>query len=183
MKYLSNQVFHVTSIKAYENILKDNKIFHNKDEKFPINTSSKGSYGRLKGFVCLFDLRGKDESVIENTLNCYNFLVPDCSEERCSDYIENNSAYFILKPESYKKLIPNSTGWQEDQCKLFVPKTECWFPGDMPLEHVSKILLVRIHRDVPVQDSLGYEIYQIHRSLEKGDLSSEDMKIKSPFDD
>jgi hypothetical protein len=73
---LENQVFHVTTRAAFDGIQQTGEIKNNKSGTLPINTSSTASYGRLQGYVCLFDLRNKSEEVIRHTLECYYFLGP-----------------------------------------------------------------------------------------------------------
>lgn len=56
---LRDKVFHVTTAKAFESIRKDGFIYGNQDAKYPLNESSLNSFGRYRGWVCLFDLSGK----------------------------------------------------------------------------------------------------------------------------
>ncbi len=78
---LRDKVFHVTTAKAFENIQKDGFIYGNQDAKYPLNEGSLKSFGRCRGWVCLFDLRGKSDKEIENGLNCYYFLMPSWFKE------------------------------------------------------------------------------------------------------
>src|SRR3989337_4365420 len=74
---LRDKVFHVTTAKAFENIQKDVFIYGNQDAKYPLNPTSLNSFGRCRGWVCLFDLRGKSDEEIDNVLSrFYNFLRP-----------------------------------------------------------------------------------------------------------
>jgi len=57
---LKNEVFHVTSIENFQQILKDGKVISNADKKFKYSyPQSENSYGRKRGYICLFDLRNK----------------------------------------------------------------------------------------------------------------------------
>ena len=103
--YLKGQVFHVTTQKAHEQIVKDSFISHNQNKKFPLNCASQKSYGRLNGFVCLFDLRGKSDDTIKETLAKYNFLAPSWFEEIHKDYAVHKLAYLIYASEYFDEIV------------------------------------------------------------------------------
>jgi hypothetical protein len=66
---LRDRVFHVTSQENFEKIREAGAILHNRDERFPLNAASEASFGRRRGWVCLFDLCGCAKKVLDRTLD------------------------------------------------------------------------------------------------------------------
>ncbi len=141
LKKLFGTVFHVTTKTAFEQIQKDGYVYHNRNGRFGLNTGSKKSFGLNNGWICLFDLRNENKTSIEETLEKYFFLRPSWFIQ--PDFMESNLVYLFLHPNEYYSLIPNEIA----KSGQYVPKTECWFPGDMPLTCVIKALHVRIIQD------------------------------------
>jgi hypothetical protein len=162
---LRENVFHVTTIKAYESILKDGFIFANQEGQYLINVGSQKSVGRYKGWVCLFDLRGKNDKEIDAALNCYYFLGPHWFEEYSPDYTELKLAYLIISSSHYIHLIPNKvarTCWTDGSgYTQYIPKVECWFPGNLPVDYIEKVLRVRIYASVPKDNPFLYAHHMI----------------------
>ena len=145
---LRENVFHITTAIAYKNILKDGFIFGNQDENYPINTGSLKSFGRYRGWVCLFDLRGKSDKEIEDALTHYYFLGPSWFKEYFENYTESRLVYLIMSDAYYHQLRPNWEGRKslnDGSCfTQYIPDVECWFPGKMPIELIEKAICVRI---------------------------------------
>lgn len=161
LRRLNGRVFHVTTAAAFENIQRDNFIFHNKSGRFPIHTSSEISFGRKNGWVCLFDLRCQSDDAIQDALEKYDFLRPDWLVDHELDQTVSHLAYLFLHPEKYSVLIPNSQG---QLCDFFIPKVECWYPGDMPLDNIEEVLFVRIAENAPA-DPISRILYNIENGL------------------
>ncbi len=158
---LRDKVFHVTTVKAFESIQKDGFIYGNQDAKYPLNESSLKSFGRCRGWVCLFDLRGKGDKEIENGLNCYYFLMPSWFEElnESEHYTEWRLVYLYLSHAYYKDLTPNREASQNDKRSQFIPEVECWYPGNIPIGHIEKSLCVRIRRTFNLDSDLDKYSY------------------------
>ncbi len=134
--YLTGFVFHKTDQRGYEGICKSGVIENNQDAKFPFSYhSSNISYGRDKGYVCLFDFRDAALFEINETLLRYTFL---------PSFQDNYTVYYFhLKKAYYSELIPVSAAREEvGYNKMWIPYTECWFPGDIPIEYISHVTKV-----------------------------------------
>ncbi|HHT9106196.1 MAG TPA: hypothetical protein ACFYD7_10020 [Candidatus Wujingus californicus] len=158
LSVLKGAVFHLTTQASYKSILKDGMIYNNKDGRFDIKKSlSQNSFGRLAGYVCLFDLRDKDDDAIEDILNKkYPFLGPPWfrqPKQPCDDYDEWNLAYLILSPKYYEKLIPYEKSIKyfnvSDVWQQVIPHAETWISDHIPLEWISIVYLVRIRERLP----------------------------------
>jgi hypothetical protein len=165
LRRLRENVFHVTTIEACGSILRDGFVFASKTGKYPINTGSQKSVGRYRGWVCLFDLRGKTEKEIDEALNCYYFLGPHWFEEYSPNYTELKLAYLILSPSCYQHLIPNEivrTCWNDGSgYTQYIPRVECWFPGNLPIDYVERVLYVRICKQAQKDNSFLYAHHMI----------------------
>jgi hypothetical protein len=150
---LSNQVFHVTTRDALKGIQETGEISNNKSGALPINTSSNNSYGRLHGYVCLFDLRNKTEKEVQNTLDCYYFLGPTWFMKHGRKFCYWNLAYLFLKKEFHDKLIPNFSVfeyWRKSEDYLqAIPDTEVWVEGRIPLSWIERVLKVKVRETTP----------------------------------
>jgi len=158
---LRGKVFHLTTKKAFEKIKTDGFIFNNKNGRFGLNTSSENSFGREQGWICFFDLRNKSDQDIEETLIRYNFLGPSWFCEYGVEFSEMNMAYLILNSSSYDKLIRNESpksSWIENKKgMMYIPETECWYPGDLPLSFIKETIVVRIFQDAPKHNRFLYD--------------------------
>ena len=164
--HLEGQVFHLTRRTSFVGIEKESFIKHNKDEIFKYNTSSKDSYGCKNGYVCLFDLRSVDINDMGYTLENYYFYRPQWFVEYIEndvdvkkEYNESNLAYLIVNPLFYDKLIPNENVNCSDG--FMIPDVECWFPGDMPIKYIKKVIFVQIRRNEP-RSQLEKNLEEIH---------------------
>ena len=159
---LRNKVFHVTTAKALESIQKDGFIYENKNAKYPLNESSLKSFGRCRGWVCLFDLRGKSDEEIDNVLSrFYNFLRPKwfVKLNESEYYNESRLVYLCLSQAYYNELVPNREASQNDKRSQFIPEVECWYPGNIPIGHIEKSLCVRIRRTFNLDSDLDKYSY------------------------
>lgn len=149
---LRENIFHLTTAKAYKRILKDGFIFGNQYEKYPMNPGSLESFGRDRGWVCLFDLRGKSDKEIDDSLMKYYFLGPCWFKEIFQSYTESRLVYLIMLKACFDQLVPNQEGiesWTNGSgFTQFIPNVECWFPGKLPIELISEALCVRIRNSV-----------------------------------
>lgn len=168
---LKGTVFHVTTQNSYKSIVKCGMICNNKDGRFSLNTSSQNSFGRLAGYVCLFDLRNKDEDEIDDILGRYYFLGPSWFKMCYENYFEWNLAYFILSPAHYDKLIPYKKAVEDNRISGVwphaVPHAETWVSSHIPLEWISKVYLVVIKQQAPSQGTHLRVLYEIERDLKK----------------
>lgn len=142
---LKGTVFHITSEAALDLIKKSGAIEHNKGKRFKLNTNSEMSFGRLMGWVCLFDLRHATPELITDTLNSYNFFLPpgDLGRE-----ISNVLAYLILDSTYFDRLIPyelhNNHVRKTGQYPMAIPKVETWIADKVPLTWIKKVILASI---------------------------------------
>lgn len=135
---LVGKVFHATDFNGYKGIMSLGVIESNKEGKrqstYP---QSENSYGRKRGFVCLFDLRDRKDEDVEWTLKKYYFLR--------IRYYEDMVFYFILKDSKYCEIISAETAKsQTGGSEVFIPESECWYPGDLKIDFIEKILCVTI---------------------------------------
>ena len=161
LRHLTGKIFHVTTATAFDHIQRDKVIFHNKSGRLPIHTSSENSYGRKNGWICLFDLRSHNDKIIRDALLKYDFLRPSWLVDHKMEQTESHLTYLFLKPTSYSDLIPNSQG---QPYAFYVPHVECWYPGDMSLEHIDSVLFVRIVENVTT-DPLLRALYYVEYGL------------------
>jgi hypothetical protein len=158
LKQLIGQVFHLTTKQAFEQIKSEGFVFHNQSQRFNINTGSENSSGRKRGWVCLFDLRNKSGEDIGETLIRYNFLGPEWFRVSNKEFSELNLTYLILDSSFYEKIVPNEEvkEWiKKKQSEFYIPRTECWYPGDMPLACIHEAIVVKIFQDVPKDNSIS----------------------------
>lgn len=172
LERLKGQVFHLTTINAYDEIKISGEISNNQTGTFPINTGSQHSYGRLHGCVCLFDLRHNDPEIIEKTLNCYYFLGPTWFSKHGRKYNSWDLAYLMLDQRHYDKIIPNSrvhdhyhdTG---DYLQA-IPTSEVWINTKVPLTWINKILFARIREPIPDRNTIeGIHYWAVYNTWDK----------------
>ncbi len=154
---LFGNIFHLTTNTAFEQIRKDGYVYHNRDGRLGINTCSEKSFGRNNGYVCLFDLRNENEITIEETLMRYDFLGPSWFTHYAREFMELNLVYLLLHSDEYDRLISNEIA----KSGQYVPKTECWYPGNMPLHCIREAFIVKIVKDPPKKDTLAFALYMM----------------------
>jgi hypothetical protein len=135
---LKGKVFHVTSLEAYKEIVRDGMIVSNIEGQFRYTfPQSAISYGRKRGYVCLFDLRNKSNKVIEEALWKYYFLNPP--------FCQNKPVFLILSSKLYSDLIYDTQAKREaGYNEMYIPYIECWYRDNIPLEKIDKIIEVTI---------------------------------------
>lgn len=139
---MRGQVFHLTTKDAFCAILRDAAIGHNRGARYPLNHGSAGSFGRLQGYVCLYDLRGASPQRLALTRKLCDFLYPAWLAEGRGQ----NLVYLHLRPEAFPRLVPNATAFHLGRLTgriwKYLPGAECWYPGDLPLSEVGEVLHV-----------------------------------------
>ena len=149
---LREQVFHVTSHDGFLSIETVGLISANKEGSFG-NTyhRSAESFGRKHGYVCLFDFRNQPDEAVEWGLFCFDSLLPP--------QLGNDLVFLMLSPESYTRILlwgdPSCPKDDEKYSVRRIPRVECWYPGDMPLPEINRVLFVHVNRSVPPPDSLS----------------------------
>jgi hypothetical protein len=135
---LRNKIFHVTSADKLNLIEKQGIIKPNAAGLLGLTFSQSAySYGRRRGYVCLFDLRNKSKETIEHALDGFYFLAP----RPLGDTI----AFLILSPAVESELITDQQAYAEIGYKeMYVPNVECWYPCALPLSQIEEIILVEI---------------------------------------
>ncbi|HET8761398.1 MAG TPA: hypothetical protein VFN94_10030 [Nitrospiria bacterium] len=139
---LVNQVFHVTSYERYLKIAESGHISHNADDRHGhIYGQSLNSIGRKLKAVCLFDLRNKDLTSIEFELGCYHLpTVPQFGR---------TVTFLFLKTSEYARLVQwDSLDSNDKMSGQHIPKIESWYPGDLVVSKLSKVLIVDVDRPV-----------------------------------
>ena len=138
---LKDEIFHVTSYSRFEKIEEARFIKSNVNGELGYTyPQSENSYGRKRGYICLFDLRRKTEEEIQHGLDCFYFLgIRELS---------NKQVHLILKDEYYAKLIYTEQAKAEIGFKeMWIPYVECWYPEDLPLSNIKEMIIVNIQRD------------------------------------
>lgn len=157
LTHLRRKVFHLTTLSAYRSILNAGKILHNKDGRFDLNTSSENSFGRLMGYVCLFDLRNDHPDIIESALSCYPFLGPHWFSRRKNGWMVSELAYLLLDPACLETTIPNSRAYDHYKATgmwhSYIPKVEVWMKGHVPLDWIDTVLLTKLTERAPAPGS------------------------------
>jgi len=142
MPKLKGNVFHVTSKSNFKGILKKNQIKNNKKYDFAFTFGqSKNSYGRKRGYVCLFDLRFATEEQIVESFYKYYFLNPD--------HVNNNPIFLIISEDLYPSLISWEKAKNECNVKeMYIPYIECWYPGDISVDKIKEVIEVEVNEDI-----------------------------------
>ena len=149
---LRGGVFHVTPRNRLEGITSSQAVLHNRDERFEYATDgSDNSYGRLRGWVCLFDFREKSDSVLNNVRSDFQYEDPFKTPihpmlQMSGDSLNDSAAYLFLQPAAYGQLISAATAVQEPRPRTLIRDVECWWPGNLPLTMIASILIVDIDR-------------------------------------
>lgn len=175
MYHLGGTVFHLTTAKAYRNIRKTKAICSNANGQFPVNTASENSFGRCRGWVCLFDFRGKTDAEIEDGRLRYNFLGPSWFWQYFKEYKKLDIIYLILSESCYHEIVPNKVAWEAfratGEYKHFVPDVECWFPDSLSLTKIRKTLVLRVIESAP-SGGISRELYDMeYRSRRRSNES------------
>jgi hypothetical protein len=132
---LRETVFHVTRESSLIGIRRSGYIDTNPTGQYATPFGFPSSYGRRKGYVCLFDLRGKTDEDILFGHDCLSFTHPVALGDRV--------AYLILSSGAHDELIPEHDAILDigEHCSRdWVPRIECWYPGPLSVSHISAIL-------------------------------------------
>ena len=136
---LLGTVFHVTSSAGLAGIRASGLIRSNQDGSIKSTyPQSEASYGRRRGYVCLFDLRSVTGQQLEDALMKFDFLDPSGAKDQDPAFL------FLAEPE-HKELIPCTTA--RGTPEVWVPYIESWYPRDLPITRISRILEVRVARE------------------------------------
>lgn len=151
---LVNRVFHVTSADGCQGILSSGAIKNNKNENFNLTfPQSKSSYGRKKGYICLFDLRNTNDYQIDDALIHYYFLNPH--------FTKANPHFLFIDQELYPQLI----NWREAKEEIghygmWVPHIECWYPKDIIVDYITEIFAAKVEgrpsEEIFIKNGLSY---------------------------
>jgi len=140
---LLGKVFHVTTKDACSAIMAEKTIKNNMkgDYKFRF-PQSENSYGRKRGYICLFDLRSATTQQIQDALMKFYFLNPFRNK--------SDPYFFIVSSSAWSQLIDTSVAKSEIGFKeMWIPDVECWFPKDLSLDHVDEVIEVKIDHSLP----------------------------------
>lgn len=148
LPYLEGLIFHYTTQDAYRKILADGRIKHNKDNKFELGASSGNSYGRKRGYICVFNLKEIDREVINHSLLYhYNFLEPPWFKKYYKDRTESKLVFLVVNNKYQDLLVGSKEALGSPD--HHVPKIECWFCDHIPINHIERVVSVDIVRSVP----------------------------------
>ena len=140
---LKDKIFHVTSYERFIKIQKSGFIKSNADGKLGY-TFSQNSYGRKRGYICLFDLRSKTDEEINIGLECLYFLdIHDLGDKQVHLIFNEEYDYKLIDTKQAKAEI----GFKE----LWIPYVECWYPEDLPLSNIKDMITVNIKRNPEVE--------------------------------
>lgn len=158
---LKGKVFHVTNEVGLNGIIADELIKNNKDNKYAYTFGqSKNSYGRLRGYTCLVDLRSVSEEKLNDALCCYYFLDPSHENDR--------NFFLIIDQKLHEKLIPWHKAKQEKPfSEMWVPYIEAWYPGDIRSKFINKIIEIKIYRDPNSDAEILRKVSKKQRQLKK----------------
>lgn len=138
---LMGRVFHLTPTASYDAIRRTGKVLHNRDGNYELNTSSQFSYGRMNGYVCLFDLRENNEKILEEIKFRYPLLYPSWFSIEKDGWDITEVTYLLLNPGYYSAIIPNSAAPPPtEHCKHIRPG-EVWIEDHIPLEWIDTVIL------------------------------------------
>ena len=135
---LRSRVFHVTSGRGLEGIQTSHSVSANIDGKLGFTfPQSENSFGRRRGYVCMFDLRGISEEHLKFALEGFFFLDPYGRRE--------NPVFLFLAPARYGDIIHSRVAKPRGG-EMWIPYVEAWYPRDLPLSEIDQVLSVKIER-------------------------------------
>lgn len=138
---LRGTVFHVTSQVGFEGIQATDSVYANGDGRFPFTfPQSENGFGRRRGYVCLFDLREVTDEQLTHALEGYYFLDPFGKKQ--------NPIFLFLSPDSYDQVI-HWSATKGDYTEMWVPYVEAWYPRDLPLSIIVKVLALDVEHPAP----------------------------------
>ena len=129
---LKEKVFHITPYLRFLSIINSGMLKPN----MPLSPIGRvNSFARHRKWISFFDLRNKDDSIINDSLNKLDFLVPHQFKCRC--------LYFFLSEESYPMLIEDPPDCDYRKY-MRVPEVESYYPEALPLNQISFVLDVKV---------------------------------------
>jgi len=132
---LREQVFHVTNIEAYSKIVECGYLECNINGKYS-PTWNEQYYGKKRNLICLFDLRGITDAVIDQFRPCCDFIY--------DSHFGVTSAYLLLSKESCPDIIPNKVAVDKTQySEFFVPRLEAWYLRKLTIRQIEKVIIVK----------------------------------------
>ncbi len=135
---LLGNVFHFTTSRSWNNIQSCAYVDTNQTGKYrTTSVHSQQSLGHHLDAVCMFDLRGKEETVFRK-----DWILFDYFNRR---WTTEPSYFLILAPQhlsSIKTLRDIDETLKQD--KMYIPEVESWHLGKLPLERVELIYQVQI---------------------------------------
>ena len=166
-KKLLGSIFHLTRQSSLSQILKDGHIAHNQDARFGLNTSSQNSFGRNRGYVCLFDFQNITEEILEDIIRRYYVYSPSWFEEIVGENKVWKLAYLFVDPKIYDRIIPNEAASSliltNEPNRFFIPHAECWYDGNLPLRYIKKIIKVNVILPLTERDRLFLAMGRLRR--------------------
>ncbi len=144
---LRGNVFHVTTRTGFLGVTKDGFIRNNKNGLYTYSFPQS-----------LFDLRTLSEDQVERALENFYFLNPP--------YTENNPFFLFLSESLHHKLVPwtharDEQAWQE----MFIPIVEGFYPEDIPITCISRVVAVRVRQAKTMQSELTKQIDEAVRTI------------------
>jgi hypothetical protein len=135
---LRGRVFHVTDAATVESIARSGRIYSNQQAHFTLAFGSTNSYGRIRGWVSLFDLSNTADAEIKEALVCYYFL-------RVFHFERTHICLLFIAENAWPSLIHWQRAREDVSGKeMYIPFVEAWYPGDIPLDLISDSLVVTI---------------------------------------
>mgnify|MGYP001558722902 CR=1 FL=1 len=164
---LEDTIFHMSTQEAYRQIIEDGKIKNNRDGQYQLNAMSDNSFGRKRGYICLFNFKDHDRAIVKETLvDYYYFLDPDWFRRYYEDRVESKLAYFILHSKCYHLIIGNEVA--KESGDQYVPKTECWMENEISLDHIDNVLLATVINSIPTDPFLhAHHMLSLERQNEE----------------
>lgn len=136
---LNGCVFHITPYERFEEIKASGSIQANRDGKLGLNFSKK-SFGRHRGWVCLFDFRKELERIAKDSFYKWGFFFHN------EDRFGNKLSFLFIDPIYHDKLITWQEAKDEKEYTQLIPYAECWYPGDVSFNMIYNVTHVDIIR-------------------------------------
>jgi len=139
LQLVRGKIFHVTPIDRFKKIIKDGHIKTNKDGNLGYHWSE-NSFGRNRGYVCLFDFTDKEEKAIEDVVvNYFNFFSP----RTLGSHIGFLIFPFDLLKNQLLFIDHARREWRLGE--KYIPDVECWYPSYLSIDLCSEAFVINIH--------------------------------------
>lgn len=135
---LLGRVFHFTKEDCWHRIAESGFVDTNQSGKLqPNSVHSHESLGRRLGAVCLFDLRGQDESIFSRDRILYDYL--------SRRWKKSPSCFLVVKPSHHTSLTTLADIAPDVREKtMYIPNIESWHPGNFPIDKLEQIYRLEI---------------------------------------